>query len=341
VPATTTAAEALALHPDGVFLSNGPGDPAAVTYAINAIREMLGQVPIFGICLGHQLLGLALGAETHKLLFGHRGINQPVIDPSNGAVTITTHNHGFAVHRGTLPIDVTLSRVNLNDQCIEGLQSTQLHAFSVQYHPESAPGPHDALGLFDQFMALIATNTVTVQEDVQEESSDTLPANIPDLRILALADSGLLPEAIQQAFGRWRIEQARIAVAAVVEKRLPPDLPLAYIHLERLKAAEDEKTIIENLYVLAEVIQMHRVETGLHSDYLVMIMGQRLNPWGVIEFQGDFARPPRQVIEAAAELWRMCLTADVDAPALWNTMNSATLDALNRYYAYQPTSETP
>ncbi len=155
VPATFSAAETLALHPDGVFLSNGPGDPAAVTYAIDTIRELLGKVPIFGICLGHQLLGLALGGKTHKLLYGHRGGNQPVRDPQTGAVSITVHNHGFAVTEGTLPDDVTVTRVNLNDDCIEGLRSDQLRAFSVQYHPEAAPGPHDALNLFDDFVALV------------------------------------------------------------------------------------------------------------------------------------------------------------------------------------------
>jgi carbamoyl-phosphate synthase small subunit len=152
VPATTTASEALALHPDGIFLANGPGDPAAVTYAIEAISELLGKVPIFGICLGHQLLGLALGGKTHKLLFGHRGGNQPVRDPETGAVTITVHNHGFAVTAGTLPDDVTVTRVNLNDNCIEGLRCDRLRAFGVQYHPEAAPGPHDALDLFDEFV---------------------------------------------------------------------------------------------------------------------------------------------------------------------------------------------
>ncbi len=156
VPATTTAAQVLAYRPDGVFLSNGPGDPAAVTYAIDAIREMAGQVPMFGICLGHQLIGLALGGQTHKMKFGHRGANQPVIDPQSGQVSITVHNHGFAVRAGTLPPDVLVSRVNLNDDCIEGLRCDRLNLFSVQYHPEAAPGPHDALGLFDEFMALIA-----------------------------------------------------------------------------------------------------------------------------------------------------------------------------------------
>jgi len=158
VPAMTTAAEALAMQPDGIFLSNGPGDPAAVTYAIDAMKELLGKVPIFGICLGHQILGLALGGKTHKLLFGHRGGNQPVRDPESGAVTITVHNHGFAVMDGTLPPDVEVTRVNLNDNCIEGLRCKRLQAFSVQYHPEAAPGSHDALDLFDEFVALVDSN---------------------------------------------------------------------------------------------------------------------------------------------------------------------------------------
>ena len=155
VPATTTAAETLAMKPDGIFLSNGPGDPAAVTYAIDALREMLGKVPIFGICLGHHLLGLALGGQTQKLLFGHRGGNQPVRDPANGAVSITVHNHGFEVIEDTLPPDVEITRSNLNDGCVEGLRCQRLLAFSVQYHPEAAPGPHDALNLFDEFLAQV------------------------------------------------------------------------------------------------------------------------------------------------------------------------------------------
>ncbi len=155
VPAQTPAAEVLAMQPDGVFLSNGPGDPAAVTYAIQNTQALLGQVPIFGICLGHQILALALGGKTHKMLFGHRGGNQPVIDPQ-GAVTITVHNHGFAVSAGSLPNDVQVTRLNLNDECIEGLRCDRLRAFSVQYHPEAAPGSHDALDLFDEFAALIS-----------------------------------------------------------------------------------------------------------------------------------------------------------------------------------------
>jgi carbamoyl-phosphate synthase small subunit len=157
VPAQTTAAEVLQQHPDGVFLSNGPGDPAACTYAIDAVRELSGKIPMFGICLGHQIMGLALGGQTHKMKFGHRGINQPVIDPETEAVTITVHNHGFAVTPGTIPDNTVVSRVNLNDGVIEGLRCDPLGMFSVQYHPEAAPGPHDALDLFDQFVELVQT----------------------------------------------------------------------------------------------------------------------------------------------------------------------------------------
>jgi carbamoyl-phosphate synthase small subunit len=155
VPAETTAAAALRLEPDGIFLSNGPGDPAAVTYAVETIKELLGSKPIFGICLGHQLLGLALGATTYKLKFGHRGGNQPV--KVNGHVEISSHNHGFAVKAESLPPGVEVTHVNLNDGCVEGLRVPSLRAFSVQYHPEAAPGPHDSEGLFDQFMTMMKT----------------------------------------------------------------------------------------------------------------------------------------------------------------------------------------
>ncbi|MCB8942372.1 MAG: glutamine-hydrolyzing carbamoyl-phosphate synthase small subunit [Ardenticatenaceae bacterium] len=155
VPATMPASEVLAMEPDGVFLSNGPGDPAACTYAIEAVRELLGQKPIFGICLGHQILGLALGAETYKLKFGHRGGNQPVQVAASGAVQISSHNHGFAVNAETLPEGVTNSHVNLNDNCCEGLDAPNYRAFSVQYHPESSPGPHDSDELFDKFVGLM------------------------------------------------------------------------------------------------------------------------------------------------------------------------------------------
>jgi carbamoyl-phosphate synthase small subunit len=155
VPAATSAAEVLALQPDGVFLSNGPGDPAAVSYGIESVRALLGQVPVFGICLGHQILALALGADTYKLKFGHRGGNQPVKHLVTGQVEISTHNHGFAVRAGSLPAGVEVTHVNLNDGCVEGLRAERLQAFSVQYHPESAPGPHDSNYLFDDFIEMM------------------------------------------------------------------------------------------------------------------------------------------------------------------------------------------
>ena len=155
VPANLSAGEALALKPDGILLSNGPGDPAAVTYAVDAVRELLGRVPIFGICLGHQILGLALGGSTYKLKFGHRGGNQPVQRLSDGRVEISTHNHGFAVRDADLPAGVEITHLNLNDRCVEGLRAPALRAFSVQYHPEAAPGPHDARYLFQAFSQLM------------------------------------------------------------------------------------------------------------------------------------------------------------------------------------------
>jgi len=156
VPATATAEEVLALEPDGVFLSNGPGDPAALDYAIAAIRGLVGRVPIFGICLGHQLLGLALGGRTFKLKFGHRGANQPVMDLQTGKVEITSQNHGFAVDPDSLnPADVELTHVNLNDRTLEGFRHRRYPLFCVQYHPESSPGPHDSTYLFPRFTALM------------------------------------------------------------------------------------------------------------------------------------------------------------------------------------------
>ena len=151
VPARTPAKDILALAPDGVFLSNGPGDPAAVTYAVETVRGLLGKKPIFGICLGHQLLGIALGGKTYKLKFGHRGANQPVKDLATGRIEITTQNHGFCVDLGSLPGSVRSTHVHLNDGTSEGLAAADLRAFSVQYHPEAAAGPHDALYLFDRF----------------------------------------------------------------------------------------------------------------------------------------------------------------------------------------------
>ncbi len=158
VPAATPAAEALAHRPDGIFLSNGPGDPAAVTYAIAETRQLIESgLPIFGICLGHQILGLALNGSTHKLKFGHRGGNQPVQEmaPPTKAVTITSHNHGFAISGDSLPPEVEVTHFNLNDGCIEGLRHKTRPLFSIQYHPEASPGPHDALGFFKQFVQLM------------------------------------------------------------------------------------------------------------------------------------------------------------------------------------------
>lgn len=155
VPANTSAADVLALDPDGIFLSNGPGDPAAVTYAIENVRALLGHKPILGICLGHQILGLALGAETYKLKFGHRGANQPVKNCITGQVEITTHNHGFAVRAASLPGNVEITHLNLNDDCVEGLRVPGLNVLATQFHPEAAAGPHDALALFDEFIRTI------------------------------------------------------------------------------------------------------------------------------------------------------------------------------------------
>jgi len=151
VPASTSAREILALSPDGVFLSNGPGDPAAVGYAVGTIRDLLGHKPMFGICLGHQLLALAVGAKTYKLKFGHRGLNQPVQDLTTGRVEITLQNHGFAVDVESLGGRGVTTHRHLNDGTSEGLSVPDAKAFSVQYHPEAAAGPHDALYLFRRF----------------------------------------------------------------------------------------------------------------------------------------------------------------------------------------------
>ena len=156
VPASATAEEILALAPDGIFLSNGPGDPAAVGYAIKTVRDLLGKKPIFGICLGHQLLGLALGAKTYKLKFGHRGLNQPVKDLETGRVEITTQNHGFVVDVASIEGKAKTTHLHLNDDTSEGLAATDARAFSVQYHPEAASGPHDALYLFQRFTSAMA-----------------------------------------------------------------------------------------------------------------------------------------------------------------------------------------
>jgi carbamoyl-phosphate synthase small subunit len=155
VPAATTAEEVLALDPDGIFLANGPGDPAGIPGVVETVRSLLGRKPIFGICLGHQILGLAYGGTTYKLKFGHRGGNQPVKDLVTGKVEITSQNHGFCVDTASLPAEVEVTHVNLNDGSVEGIRHTKHPAFSVQYHPENAPGPRDAVYLFDRFIALM------------------------------------------------------------------------------------------------------------------------------------------------------------------------------------------
>jgi carbamoyl-phosphate synthase small subunit len=155
MPARTTAGEILALAPDGVFLSNGPGDPEVLGYAAAMVQELLGRVPVFGICLGHQIMGLAFGGRTFKLKFGHRGANHPVKNLRSGRVEITSQNHGYAVDPESLGSEIEITHVNLNDGTVEGLRHRSHPAFSVQYHPEASPGPHDALYLFDEFIQLI------------------------------------------------------------------------------------------------------------------------------------------------------------------------------------------
>ena len=156
VPAETSAAEVLALKPDGIFLSNGPGDPSSMKTVVAEIKKLTEKgVPMFGICLGHQILGQVFGGETYKLKFGHRGGNQPIMDLTTGKVEIAAHNHGFAVEAETLPETVEVTHVNLNDHTVAGLRHKTLPIFSVQYHPESAPGPHDSEYLFKRFIELM------------------------------------------------------------------------------------------------------------------------------------------------------------------------------------------
>jgi carbamoyl-phosphate synthase small subunit len=160
MPGSTPASEVLAQNPDGVFLSNGPGDPAALKAGVENLRGVLGEAPTFGICLGHQLLGLALGCETYKLPFGHHGANHPVRNLGTGRIEITSQNHGFAVDEETMPRGVQLTHRNLYDGTVEGLASSELHAWSVQYHPESSPGPRDSGYLFDEFVGEISEEKV-------------------------------------------------------------------------------------------------------------------------------------------------------------------------------------
>ncbi len=158
-PATATIKDIMSIKPDGVFLSNGPGDPAVVGYVITTVKELLGRLPIFGICLGHQILGLALGGKTYKLKFGHHGVNHPVKDFEGNRIGITSQNHGFCVDASSLNLDeVKVIHTNLNDQSIEGIRHKKYPAFSIQYHPEAAPGPHDARYLFKQFLEMIEQN---------------------------------------------------------------------------------------------------------------------------------------------------------------------------------------
>ena len=160
VPGNTTAEEILAMEPDGVFLSNGPGDPEPVIYAIETISALVGKVPLFGICLGHQLLALACGAKTFKLKFGHRGANHPILNLRTGRVEITTQNHGFAVSEDDLPEELEITHRNLNDDTVAGLRHRNAPAFCVQYHPEASAGPHDSQYLFDEFRNLIRPQAI-------------------------------------------------------------------------------------------------------------------------------------------------------------------------------------
>jgi carbamoyl-phosphate synthase small subunit len=163
LPGTATAADVLAHQPDGVFLSNGPGDPEPLVYAVETIRGVLGKAPVFGICLGHQLLSLACGAKTFKLKFGHRGANQPVMNHETGEVEITSQNHGFAVDEASLPAELEVTHRNLNDGTIEGVRHRGLPAYSVQYHPEASAGPHDSDYLFDRFREMLPKRAASLR----------------------------------------------------------------------------------------------------------------------------------------------------------------------------------
>ena len=165
VPASTSAEDILTMNPDGIFLSNGPGDPEVLDYAVKNIRMIIGKLPIFGICLGHQVLGLAFGGRTFKLKFGHRGGNQPVQNLKTGKVEITAQNHGYAVEIGSLPPSIEITHINLNDGTLEGMKHKVLPIFSVQYHPESSPGPHDSLYLFETYSEMLKQHQkMTIEE---------------------------------------------------------------------------------------------------------------------------------------------------------------------------------
>lgn len=184
VPASTPAADVLAMAPSGVFLSNGPGDPEVLDAIVRNISGLLGRLPIFGICLGHQILGMAYGGRTYKLRFGHRGGNHPVMNLATGRVEITAQNHGYAVDAESLPSEIEITHVNLNDGTVEGMRHRSLPAFSVQYHPESSPGPHDAAYLFDDFARLMASTAAPMTAgpaDVEADAEHASHAKDDDL----------------------------------------------------------------------------------------------------------------------------------------------------------------
>jgi len=180
VPATWPAEDTLAMKPDGVFLSNGPGDPEAAGMAVDVVRTLIGKIPLFGICLGHQILGLALGGATFKLKFGHRGGNHPVQDQRSRKIAITSQNHGYAVDARSLPAAVEVTHVNLNDRTCEGFRHRDLPLFAVQYHPEAAPGPHDAQGLFRDFLDLMAPREPSRSGEPERPHADDLGRLISD-----------------------------------------------------------------------------------------------------------------------------------------------------------------